>query len=477
MAERATTTSETPTEPAAGGRGVPAAALVGLVAASLLVAAAFAVPPLFDWQVWARSERAQAALGHLPPVHGVWQPGLGVGTIPALLIAVAGVVWGPRLAARVSWSGLLAGAYAVALAWLFALALVDGESGLTRKLGADDEYLPTARSVDDVGAFLTGFVDRIPQGSEGQWPTHVAGHPPGATLFFVVLDRIGLGGDLAAAVVVVALAATLPLAVLVTLRALDAEGAARTVAPFLVLTPAAVYLGVSGDAVIAVVVAWGLACLALGARAGRAPSRRWLPLLAWSALAGVLLGNGVFLSYGMPLIGLVAVAVLVVARSWRPLPVAVVAALGVTGAYALGGFAWWEAYPVLVERYWDGLASDRPMTYWWWGNLAALLVSAGLAVGAGVGAWAARVGGALRVRTAGGPDARALLWLGGAGLACVVGADVSGMSKAEVERIWLPFVPWLTLTLALLPARWRTPALALQVTAALVVQHLLYTSW
>ena len=42
-------------------------------------------------------------------------------------------------------------------------------------------------------------------------------------------------------------------------------------------------------------------------------------------------------------------------------------------------------------------------------------------------------------------------------------ADASGMSKAEVERIWLPFVPWLTISCALLPERWRRWGLGLQV--------------
>ena len=51
------------------------------------------------------------------------------------------------------------------------------------------------------------------------------------------------------------------------------------------------------------------------------------------------------------------------------------------------------------------------------------------------------------------------------------------MSKAEVERIWLPFVPWLTLSLALLPGGWRRWGLGLQVLTALLVQHLLYTTW
>ena len=51
------------------------------------------------------------------------------------------------------------------------------------------------------------------------------------------------------------------------------------------------------------------------------------------------------------------------------------------------------------------------------------------------------------------------------------------MSKSEVERIWLPFVPWLTLSLALLPDRWRRRGLGLQLLTALLLQHLLYTSW
>jgi hypothetical protein len=46
-----------------------------------------------------------------------------------------------------------------------------------------------------------------------------------------------------------------------------------------------------------------------------------------------------------------------------------------------------------------------------------------------------------------------------------------------VERIWLPFVPWLLLTTALLPERWRRWGLLLQVAWALAVQQLLYTSW
>ena len=59
----------------------------------------------------------------------------------------------------------------------------------------------------------------------------------------------------------------------------------------------------------------------------------------------------------------------------------------------------------------------------------------------------------------------------------VLAADLSQMSKAEVERIWLPFVPWLLISCALLPERWRRVGLAVQVVTALVVQHLLFTGW
>ena len=72
---------------------------------------------------------------------------------------------------------------------------------------------------------------------------------------------------------------------------------------------------------------------------------------------------------------------------------------------------------------------------------------------------------------------RVALWLVGAAVIMVAAADASGMSKAEVERIWLPFIPWLTVSVALLPPSWRRPGLALQVAGTLVVQHLLYTVW
>jgi hypothetical protein len=55
-------------------------------------------------------------------------------------------------------------------------------------------------------------------------------------------------------------------------------------------------------------------------------------------------------------------------------------------------------------------------------------------------------------------------------------ADVSGLSKSEVERIWLPFAVWLVPAAGFLPGsprRW----LAAQAVVALMVNHLLLTNW
>jgi methylthioxylose transferase len=432
---------------------------VGLLVTVGLVATAILWPMLTGWDTATRRDDHD----QFPPLHGFWLPGVGRGTGPAIAIAL--VTWwlAAEWAQRLPWRRLLLASYVVGLAWLLALAYVDGPSGIERSLGNPYEYLETAREVasdeQGVGAMLDGFVDRIPRDAEDNWVTHVAGHPPGALLFFVGLVRLGLGGDWEAGMVVTAIAASTACAVLVTLRALGAEEHARRAAPFLVLTPAAVFMAVSADAMFAAVAAWGLAALAVAATG---PTRTRTAV--WSVVAGLFLGGCVLLSYGLPLLGLLAVAVLWAARSWTPLPIAAAAALAVVLGFAVAGFAWWEAFPVLRERYWDGVASERPMTYWWWGNLAALAICAGPLVGAGLAM--------LRRST----DHTVLLLVGAAVLTVVL-ADASQMSKSEVERIWLPFVPWLTVSVALLPERWRRWGFGLQVGTALVVQHLLYTSW
>ena len=440
-----------------GEAGTGRRAVIGLVVALVVLTLGFVVPPLFGWDVDARSDM----LG-LPPLHGFVDLRASPTSLLAVLLAAAGVLRGEALARTLSWRRLLLLSYVVGLAWLVALALVDGEVGLTRVMVSPTEYMVSAREITDVPAMLREYVDRIPYSAPDNWPIHLAGHPPGAVLLHVALVRLGLGGSLAAALALVAIAATIPLATMTTLRLLDAERWARLAAPFLVLSPAAVFLAVSGDALFDSLAAWGIAALAAAALAASRGG-----LLGWGVLAGLLLGWCVMSSYGLPLLGILALAVLWLARSWGPLPVAALAALAVVLAFAALGFAWWEAYPVLADRYWDGIAKSRPQSYWVWGNLGALLVSAGPLLGAGLAVAARRHSG----------GARTVAVLAGAAALTIVIADLSRMSKAEVERIWLPFVPWLTLSLALLPGGWRRWGLALQVVTALVVEHLLYTSW
>jgi len=57
---------------------------------------------------------------------------------------------------------------------------------------------------------------------------------------------------------------------------------------------------------------------------------------------------------------------------------------------------------------------------------------------------------------------------------------ISGMSKGEVERIWLPFAVWLLPAGAVLAAgraRVATGWLGLQATVAIVVATAVKTSW
>ncbi len=440
----------------------PRAAWVGVAVLVLLVVLAAAVPGLTEWEVRARSERAGGI--SVPPLHGTWQPRwFGPGTLPALVLAALGWRYGTDLARRLPWRRLLLTAYVVGVAWLVSLAVTDGGGfGIAHVTAHGYDYGDTARAVTDVPGLLSGWVPRIDADHPDHFVTHVAGHPPLALLFFVALARLGLGSDLAMGLAVVVVAASTAPAVLVTLRRLGAEDAARRAAPFLVLGPAALFMAVSADAVFGAVGAWGLACLAVAAT-----SRRRGRVVGWSLLAGLLLGCSVLLSYGLPLLGFLAVAVLAVARSWWPMPIAATAALLVVLGFAAAGFAWWEAYPEIHERYWRGLASHRPGGYWTWANLAALGLCGGPAMAAGLGRLAALRGRADRV----------VALLASAAAASVVTATLSQMSRAEVERIWLPFVPWLMVSTALLPERWRRPALGVQVGLAVLMEQLLYTSW
>ncbi|MEV7205479.1 hypothetical protein [Streptomyces sp. NPDC093554] len=403
-----------------------------------------------------------------PPLLGRWGPHLGPGTPAAVLVAVAVVVYGPTVAARLPWRALLPAAWGASLAWIWSLALIDGwRTGVAGRLTTRHEYLTVIGRWHDIPATLRDFTGHILIHSPDNWPAHVAGHPPAATLTFVLLDRVGLGGGGWAGVWCITVGASGCVAVLVTVRVLAGERLARRAAPFLVLAPAAVWLGTSADAYFAAVAAWAVALLAL------AVTRR---SAGWAAGSGLLFGLTCYLSYGLTLFAVVAAAVLLLGRRGvreRPvlfLPLLAGAAV-VPVAFTAMGFDWWEAYRLLVTRYYEGAAGVRPYGYWVWANLACTVLITGAATAAGL----RRTGAVLVRRGDSGAQELRLAFLVAAALLALLVADLSGMSKAETERIWLPFALWLLPSCAFLshPRAW----LAAQAVLALLLNHLVATGW
>lgn len=397
-----------------------------------------------------------------PPLIANWMPHVGPGTPAAIAVAALVVAQGPALARRLPWKALLWTAWASAVAWTVSLALIDGwQVGIAGRLTTRHEYLPAVPRFAHILPTLHTFTQHIVGGHPGYWPAHVAGHPPAAVLTFVLLNHIGLGGGGWAGMFVIVAGGSVAAAALVALRALAGEETARTAAPFLVLTPAAIWVGASADGYFAGVAAWALALLALAATR----TARWPAVTAVGS--GLLFGLAVHLSYGLTLLALPALAVLVCARTWRPLPYVVGGAAVVVALFVAAGFRWWDAYPLLVVRYKQGVGGVRPYSYWLFGDLGTVIAAAGLAAVAGFG----------RLLRLPWRSHRALILLEGAFLLAIVAADLSGMSKAETERIWLPFTLWLPATAVLLPERDRRAWLIVQAVTALLINHLLLTFW
>jgi hypothetical protein len=162
-------------------------------------------------------------------------------------------------------------------------------------------------------------------------------------------------------------------------------------------------------------------------------------------------------------------AVAITTRRVAPLLVAGAGVAAVVAAFAAAGFWWFDGYQQVKIRYYQpgeyGL--ERPYSYWVWADLACLAVMLG----------AAGVAGLRRVFTPGGGQPRVLVALCATAALAVLAADLSGLSKAEVERIWLPFAVWLVAAAALLPARQTRWWLGTQAVVALAVNHLLLTTW
>ncbi|NMO90856.1 hypothetical protein HH311_13830 [Actinomycetospora sp. TBRC 11914] len=451
----------------------------GDLVAVVLVAALVAGAALYGW---AAVHRGVPILVGWPPLLAAWLPHFSPGGTTAVVVALLVVLAGPAVAARLRWGALLVLAYVASAAWTFGLALIDTyQVGIGDRLTTPTEYLTEVRRYPGLGAFLATFADRIAGTTPDTLATHSSGHPPLATLFYVwVGDVFGPGGE-PAGLATLLLGASASVAVAVTVGSLgglrwgpvelplapETRAAGRDLArrylPFGVLFPGAVWVGVSADGMFAAVFAWGVAFLALGA------VRRGVAGAALCLLGGVVLGAALFLSYGLVTGGLVPIAVAVLVRRWAPLAAGAVGAAAVVVLFAAGGFWWLDGYEQVQVRYYQfgEYGVLRPYSYWVWANLAAFALTLGPAVVAGLRRlawWPRRV-----------PLAVTLLV--GAVLVAVAVADVSGLSKAEVERIWLPFGTWAVLACALLPPRSARWWLLAQAVLAIALNSLLATVW
>lgn len=442
--------------PGAGGTRARADLLAVAAAAALVVAAALVG--------WGYLRSGQDILLPFPPLLARWQPHVGPGTPAAMVVAALVVGYGPRLAHRTSWRPLLLLSWACSMAWTLSLALIDGWStGIAGRLTTSDEYLHDVPRVGDIAAMLRTFSDHILTDQAFFWTTHVGAHPPGTFLIFVLLDRAGLGGGGPAGLLVILVGSSAGTAVAVAARGLGAEATARAALPYLVLFPGAVWVGVSADGMFAAVLAWGVALLVLGA------TRRGPRADVASAGAGLLLGGAVYLSYGLALGMALPLVVVVSTRRWRTAVIAAVAAAAVAGAFTASGFWWFTGYHDLRIIYAASAARFRPYGYFVWADLAAFACATGPAVIAGF----RRLVRSPVTPGAGWTTAALVL----AAAVAVGAADLSGLSKAEVERIWLPFGIWMVLACARLPARHARRWLVAQAALALVINSLLLTVW
>jgi hypothetical protein len=396
-----------------------------------------------------------------PPLTGRYDPRLPATAVLPALFAVVALGLLPMAANRLRWCWLLGAVVVSSGVWAVLLAVVDGVSALGAPLASPFEYLRDVPRVDDLGGFLATFTAHVAEDSaDFHWTTHVGGHPPLAFLAFVMLGRLGLGGPGPAAALCIVAGASAAAAVLITVRSLGGEQLARRATPFVALSPLALWIATSADALFCGVVAWGLCCLAVAAgRNGWASD-------GFAVLGGLLLGLGLFLSYGLCLMVFLAVSVVAIRRRLRPLVVGAVGVAAVIGVFAALGFWWLDGLAATVSRVRDGAAwQDRPSTYFVVANLAAVAIAVGPAVVAGI---------AVVVRTRANPWWSGVLGravvLPAAAIVAVLLAGVSNLSKGEVERIYLPFAVWLLPAAAALPVRDHRRWLAAQLVLALIVQ-------
>ena len=391
------------------------------------------------------------------PIGAPWPPSLGnpdIGVDPLLALSLAlfaaAVVLAPRLLdERLRPAAVAAILLGGTLVLRLALAAGRGGTGawdrvfdVGRSFEAPNEYLPALPAVDELGprVFLDRFAELVPS-----FPVHVAGHPPGLPL---VMHALALDTPARlAAFCIAAGALSAPLTYGLARELLDERGA-RLAGLLMALSPQALMFGVTtADALyctLGLLAAWPLARPSRRARLLGAVLLVVASLFAWSLLAvGAWAAILAWRRHGL--------------RSAIELSVICgVVLVALHGAFsALTGFDPIGTVRATEEVYRLGVASVRPYWYWLLGSPVGFLLVLGLPI-----AWLG-----LRELARGTPEAVAIF-------SVLAISAVMGFTKAETERIWLFFAPFVCLAAARALA--RRPELVMPVAAALAAQALLH---
>lgn len=387
-----------------------------------------------------------------PPFVVRWDPSLHPLAALALVLFAAAVVVGPRLiSARVPPLALGGGLFALALVLGLALAAARDGTGawdrvfdLSRSGEAPNEYLAALPALQyGRGFFIDRFAELVPA-----LPVHAAGHPPGMLL---VVDLLGLGTPARlAALCIFAGALSAPLTYGLGRTVLD-ERSARVAGLLMAMAPGVLRFGTtSADAVyiaLGLLAAWPLV-------AGR-------PVLGAAVLAAVSL-----FAWSLLAVGAWACVLVLRRDGWRAALrlglTCAVAVLAFYGVFAtLTGFDPVGALQQTGQVYKVGIASIRPYAFWLFGSPVAFLLALGVPI-----AW-------LSARSlAEGRDVALAIW------SVLIVAAVIGFTKAETERIWLFFAPFVCLAAATqVRERGLTPLLALLAAQALAAEVLAGSVW
>jgi hypothetical protein len=405
---------------------------------------------------------------HSWPFYLFWSPALdGRAAVVALPVAVAAAAMLVGLALAGRWprparlAGSLAAAFALALA---VAALAGGPGAWTAPLAFAGEYSDAVGQVGPIPAFLGQFPARV-----ASLPDFPAQHPPGATLFYVLVDRVWPGLDGAALATVAA--GCLGLLVVAGLARDElGEAGERWAACCWALAPAAVlYVATSADGMWAPLLAGAALAADRGLR-----RRRW----GWTLAGGALLWLASMLSFAavlvLPFLAVRAVAVWAsggrrwVLR-WAAATTAVVVGLA-GGLWLAAGYDPLAAVAA-VQRRWATAPGTQQRNWWLWaaGDLVAFAAALGFPLAA---ALAARLCAVVRQRAWGSFEA--------ATLASLLVAAAWGHTRGEVERMWQFLVPFAVVVAVRQLLRWRAslPLVAsLLLAQALLIQVLFFTRW